>query len=173
MNAADFVQTMLRQIKAEFFAKVPDKQFYQELHLLRSAITYPARWLKDRGGQNVTIGLMRKILGAVIGTIKKHGDRANIGRFSVYFLHCVQGHMSHHGDEYLQEAKRMPAIARFVPAAVRDLKAKLGAADPGAVLAETNRALGRGRRQNRAKKTASDVDLFSKCNEPATAVQKP
>jgi hypothetical protein len=51
----------------------------------------------------------------VIRTIKAKGIWAKIDRFSVYFLHRVQEHMRHHGDEYYQEAKsavRCAAAAR-------------------------------------------------------------
>jgi hypothetical protein len=170
-EAAEFVEEMLRLIRREFFAQVPEKHFWHQKRELELAITQPAEWLRARGGQWVTIGLMRRIVRTVIAAIKKHGDRANIGRFSVYFLHCVQGHMSHHGDEYLQEAKRMPTAGQFVKGAIRDLKAQVGIADPGAVLAETNRVLGRGRRR---KKLAADNQpgLFSKLSKMSARTDK-
>jgi len=167
MTPSEFVQGTLRMIRASFMGGVSDKQFFQEKRWLEEAITHPASWLRERGGSYVTIKLMRRILTTVVRSIRQHGDQPR--RFSIYFLYCVQQHMKHHGDEYLQEAKRTPAASVYIKTAVADLRSASAAADPGAVLAETNRALGRGRRRIRKSKAADSVpDLFER-----TGIHKP
>lgn len=169
MTAADFISQMLRQIQAEFFAGAREKEFYQQVPMLKSAITYPAKWLREKGGWFITPALMLRILTTVISTIKQRGAKQH-DRFCVYFLHCVQQHMKHaHGDRYLQEAKRMPAAGDFVAGALHQVKtaAGSGAADLGAVLAETNRALGRISRRRAVDSNSVAGDLFDRCNAPA------
>lgn len=51
----------------------------------------------------------------MIETIKKHGKRRQIERFSVYFLHCVQKHMQHHSEEYYEQAKAALRAAESLP----------------------------------------------------------
>jgi hypothetical protein len=166
-----FVVSTLRQIQTDFFASASAKVFFQQQVDIKRAIAYPARWLKERGGQWVTVGLMRRILSTIIASIKGHGA-PTITRFSVYFTHCVQLHMRHHGDEYLDEAKKMPAIGAHVRGAVREIQKAVGSADPGAVLAEAHRVLSLGRRRSRKIDNVSEGDLFDLCKASAGAAQK-
>src|SRR4051812_4874706 len=102
MNAPEFVKSMLVLLRRLFLPDATDRQFFQEKPTLELAITHPAAWLEERGAAP-TIGIVRKALMAVIDTIKSHGKK--VDRFSVYFLHCVQLHMDHHGEEYRQALK--------------------------------------------------------------------
>jgi hypothetical protein len=90
VTSPEFVDEMLGLIRREFFAVMSDKRYFQERLATLLAITYPARWLEDRGA-NATIALLRKIILNVIFAIKRHGNRPQIQRFSIYFLHCVTG----------------------------------------------------------------------------------
>jgi hypothetical protein len=116
-----FVEEMLRLIRREFFVQHTDKRFFQERSMLIQAITFPAHWMNDRGVRLPASGY-RRILGTVIGTIKRHGNRAKIQRFSVYFLHSVQEHMKHHGDEYYAAAKAARPISAVLPAVTRQVR---------------------------------------------------
>ncbi len=121
MTAGDFVLEQLIVLRREFFKSATNKQFCQERPMLIQAITWPARWMNDLGAKLPASAYLR-ILGIVIDTIKRHGNRAKIQRFSVYFLHVVQEHMKHHGDEYYEAAKDVRRIGQILP----QLAASLG-----------------------------------------------
>ena len=78
--------------------------------MLEQAITYPAKWLNDRGAR-LSNPQYRAILMTVITAIRQHGKRP--ARFSAYFLHCVQAHMQHHGEEYYEAAKAPKSTAEW------------------------------------------------------------
>jgi hypothetical protein len=118
MTPARFIDEMLRAIRAEFFAGHTDKRFFQERADLIDAVTWPARWMNERGVK-APASLYRRIIQTVIDTIRRKGNRAKIRRFSMYFLHCVQEHMKHHGDEYYYQAKAARPIADVLQAAAR------------------------------------------------------
>ena len=94
------------------------RQFFQERDLLRQAIAFPAARLKERLGVTATDDLYRRILRTVIDTIKEHGNRAKIQQVSAYFLHAVQTHMDHHGEEYYESREGREVRSRH--AAGRD-----------------------------------------------------
>jgi hypothetical protein len=109
-----FVEEMLSRIRREFFRYATNKQFFQERPLLIQAITGPAKYMNERGVK-APASLYRRILQTVIDTIRQKGNRSKIQRFSVYFLHCVQEHMKHHGDEYYYQAKAARPIGSLLP----------------------------------------------------------
>jgi hypothetical protein len=119
-EVARFVEEMLRQIRREFFQDKADKPFFQEREMLIEAITWPAHWMNERGAKLPASGY-RRILGKVIGTIKRHGNQVKFRRFSLYFFKAVQEHMNHHGDEYYYEAKVRP-ISAVLPAVTRHVR---------------------------------------------------
>ena len=41
----------------------------------------------------------RGILRTLIGTVKRQGNKAEVRRFSLYFVSAVQEHMKHHGED--------------------------------------------------------------------------
>jgi hypothetical protein len=156
-----FAEQLVQLIRREFFAGVPDKQFFQERNLLLQAVTYPADWLHRRGAK-LQEPPYRQILQTVIDTIKAHGNRAKIRRFSAYFLHAVQTHMQHHGEEYYQASKRLPAAGAVVPEIVGELRAGDSRADVIGVLLEVRRTLrSRGGRKKTKRESATDGDLFA------------
>jgi hypothetical protein len=120
-EVARFVEEMLRLIRREFFGHLTEKRFFQERPRLIEAITWPAHWMNERGVRLPASGY-RRILGKVIDTIKRHGNREKIQRFSVYFLHSVQEHMKHHGDEYYYETKAARPISAVLPAVTRHVR---------------------------------------------------
>lgn len=50
---------------------------------------------------------------AIISGIRKHGDLSSARHFGIYFLDCVQRHIKHHGDDYLDQAKGLQAKQRL------------------------------------------------------------
>lgn len=166
---------MLQVLRRTLFAKLTEKQFFQEKAMLESGITYPARWLNDRGAR-MPAAKYRRILLTVIDTIKAHGDLAAIRRASVYFLHCVQLHMQKHGDEYLQQAKSPRLTAETVAKVMRQAGKAHTAAEPDRtveILAEMHRLSARKRRPIlSAKSEALQADLFSQCKGSAKRPQK-
>jgi hypothetical protein len=119
MMAPEFLSEQLGLIRKTFFAGKTDRQFFQERDLLSQAIAFPAARLKERFGVTATDDLYRRILRTVIDTIKQHGNRAKIQRISAYFLHAVQTHMDHHGEEYYEDAKVARTAADQLPFILR------------------------------------------------------
>jgi hypothetical protein len=119
MMAPEFLNEQLALIRRTFFAKTVEKQWFQESDLIRQAIAFPAAHLKERYGATADDRMYRQILRTVIDTIVAKGNRSKIDRFSVYFLHCVQKHMQHHGEEYHIAAKAARRLVDLLPAATR------------------------------------------------------
>jgi len=151
MIESDLTTEQLALIRKTFFAKATEKSWFQERNLLLQAIAFPAAHLKERYGVNTPVSLSRSILRTVIETIKAHGNRAKIGRVSVYFLHCVQQNMLHHGEEYYEAAKAALRAAESLPEIMS--KVRLGeAARSTDVLVQLHRTLKS--RGGRKKKSA-------------------
>jgi hypothetical protein len=106
------------------------------------------------------------ILRTVIETIVAKGNRAKIERFSVYFLHCVQQHMQHHGEQYYDLAKAARRAADLLPEALR--ASHIVKADRTTeVLSELHRTLkSRAGRKKRGFKDSAP-DLFGPCKARA------
>jgi hypothetical protein len=170
MSPSEFSEEMLRVVRREFYAAADSKRFFEERQLLMQAVTYPAKYLNDRGAR-VPASKYRAILATVISTIKAKGNLAAIERFSVYFLHCVQQHMAHHGDGYYYAAKELRPVGPIVGTVLdRARKAASGAGQGDQtvpVLAEAHRVLSSRRRIQRAKKTGEELPLFGRCNPVA------
>ena len=114
MTPKHFIDDELRIIRREFYPV--EKKFYQDRRDLIAAITWPARWLNERGVK-APASMYRKILQTVIAGVKRHANRARIRHFGLYFLHTVQEHMRHHGDAYYYNAKAARPIGSLLPAA--------------------------------------------------------
>jgi len=171
MSPAELSEEMLRVVRREFYPEKFTKEFFEDRGFLLSAITNPARYLNDRGAR-VPASKYRAILATVISTIKRHGQsRATIGRFAIYFLYCVQQHMSHHGDEYLAAAKDLRPIGSIIGGV---LKRAHGATPAGGasdqtvpILAEVNRVVNPRRRIREEEKPGRELDLFAPCKPVA------
>lgn len=172
-QAARFVEEMLRLIRSAFFAKHTDKRFYQERTLLIEAITWPAKWMNERGVQ-APASLYRRILAIVIETIKRKGNRAKIRRFSVYFLHSVQEHLKHHGDEYYYEAKAARPIGDILPAVARHVRHGRAPDLVTETLSQLNRVL-RSPGGRRRRDSGNQLDLLptSKARKPSASALGP
>ena len=116
VTPAELVDQMLGVIRREFYANRPEKKYWQDRRDLIRAITWPARHLNDLGAR-LPGSKHRAILETVINTVKRHGNRDRIERFSMYFLHCVQEHMRFHGAAYYTAAKAPEPSAEIVPLA--------------------------------------------------------
>jgi hypothetical protein len=174
MKAGDeLAEELLRQIRREFFAKWPDKRFYQERSLLLQAVTYPARYFNDRGAA-LGEAKYRAIIQTVIDAIKAHGKRAKIKRFSAYFLHSIQAHMSHHGEQYYYESKGARPAGDFIPGIVDAMTAYTRAVDITETLAAVHRALkskGGRRAIQKGENRARELDLPGLSSGPAAPLQ--
>lgn len=157
MTADDLTAAMLVELRRKFFHR-NERLFYQERALLIQAIAFPARYLNDRGAK-APASKYRSILRLVIRTIKAMGRIGAIHSFGHYFLHAVQLHMQHHGDDYYQEAKAPRSIASLLDPAAR----KLAAAEAATVtdaLAQAHRALATKAGRKKAA-PAKQAELFS------------
>jgi hypothetical protein len=167
-----FVEDMLAWIRREFFRLASDKKFFQEREILVQAITWPARYINDRGAKLQATDY-RRIIGTVIDAIRRHGKLSKIARFSAYFLYSVQQHMIHHGEEYYMAAKAAKPIGAILPRVAARLRSNGPPPDRSTeTLAALNRLL-RSKGGRRRRDSGSDSgDLFSQCARPAAAVQK-
>lgn len=170
MSPSEFTEEMLGVVRRDFYPPAFAKEFFEDRRFLLSAITNPARYLNDRGAR-VPASKYRSILTTVISTIKRHGkSRANIERFSIYFLHCVQEHMKHKGDDYLQAAKELRPVGSLV-GGVLERARKAANTSPSdqtvPILAEVNRVVGPGRRIRKAKPADSELELPGLCKAGA------
>ena len=103
------VEDFLREIKRHFYRD--EKTFFQQRRMLIKALMLPARWL-DKSNAFLAEEDYRKLLDHIVSGIRKYGDLATVRHFGVYFLDCVQRHIKHHGEEYLDHAKGLQAKQR-------------------------------------------------------------
>ncbi len=135
-----FCDEMLAVVSREFYPRPEDRdRFFRDRQFLLRAITQPAAYLKKRGAM-LPASKYKRIVETVINTIKAKGNVGAIGYFPRYLLHCVQTHMSHHGEGYYYEAMS------------RDGRA-VSARHVGQVASETLRALARGRQAGEGDRT--------------------
>lgn len=163
MPADTLVKSFLHRLRSQFY---PDdaKRYFQQEDMLTTAITTPARWLDDRGVR-LPERRIEEILVGILRGIMHHGQTGRIGFFAGYFLKSVQEHMTHHGEDYYEEGKKLRLI---VDTAVDNLTKKqasrLGDAQDRTTseLAALNRLHSslRHRKKKTTAKTASQPELF-------------
>lgn len=168
-DEVEFLVVQLQQLRRTFYAKTPEKRFFQEKSLLLSAISFPAAHLKDRYHVSTPDALSAAILGTVTHSIVTKGNREKIERFSCYFLHCVQEHMAHHGEEYYERAKAARRAAEALPEIVA--KVRVGEIERSTdVMVALHRTLkSKGGRKKRGFNDPAP-DLFSLCKAGAAPV---
>lgn len=108
MADSDLVKNYLHRLRSQFYPG-DEKGFYIQRSVLIDAITTPARWLDER---KVRLPERRlcQILDEVIKGIQNFGATGEIKFFCRYFLHAVQLHMKHQGDDYYEEGKSLRFI---------------------------------------------------------------
>jgi hypothetical protein len=122
MTAADLMNEMLGEVRRRFFPRETQKRWSQEQGIIRQAITYPARYLEDRGA-SLPEDRYRKLVLHIFRDIHTHIPNPDkIGRMSYYLLHAVQRHMQHQGDRYYEIAKTPRAAAAVAKQALAGLE---------------------------------------------------
>jgi hypothetical protein len=155
---------LLTVIRKNFYPS-DSKGFFQQKRTLLQAITYPAKWLSDRGFDYPETRYF-DLVSRILGTIKTHGRLAEIRYFCRYLLHAVQEHMKHHGEDYLAEAKTLQSVADAVLFGLKkQALSSQAAADSKTVqtLSEVHRILTTGPRKKRQPSPGSRAiqkDLF-------------
>jgi hypothetical protein len=117
--AERIVKDYLHTLRNQFY---PDdaKAFYQQRWLLIRAISYPSAYLAERQ-VGLTEADHRNLLTEQIRGIMHHGNTRQIKHFGRYFLHVIQKHMAHHGEDYYESGK---AIRAWAESALENAKAK-------------------------------------------------
>jgi hypothetical protein len=146
---------LLGAIRNQFYPDEP-KRFFQDRNMLLQAVTFPAKWLHERGVR-LPETRYRTILLDILTTIKRHGNTARIQRFSAYLLHSVQEHMRHHGEEYYEEGKRFRDSVQDVMSGLSRKKVTDDQTVP--LLAEVHRMLSLPKAR-RAKTSAKQMKLL-------------
>ncbi len=121
------IQELLSHIQHHLYrGKKPPRQFFAERQMLIATVTYPAQWLKDRGGA-ITPAEYSTLVKSILRGIWQHGQCDQIRNVPRYLLKSVQEHMRHHGDEILDRQKR---IAQAIRRSMRGLLADHPPAQP-------------------------------------------
>lgn len=155
--AVRICRDFLHTLRSQFYAD-DEKAFFQQRWMLMKAISAPASYLAKRG-VGLTEADHRKLLTEVIRTIQHHGDTRRIRLFGRYFLHCVQEHLKHHGEDYYDSGKALRSIA---DAAVDSIKAKAAAQalETTDRLAEIHAAIRPPKRRKKAPVSGGQPELF-------------
>jgi hypothetical protein len=104
-KSSRLVQSCLNFLRKEFYSD-KDKMFFQQYDILVSGVTYPAKYLHDRG-VCLPEKRVRQILWTVLLDIKEKGHWKKAQFFCRYFLGAVQKHMIQKGESYYDEGKTM------------------------------------------------------------------
>ena len=155
---ADFFMALMAKVRRDLYKGKPDKTWFAQQKMIKKALLHPAACLHK---QRVELPAARyqAILEDIINTIASHGDLSKVEYVSRYFLHCVQQHMIHHGDNYYREGKAIRNRVDLVMGSVE--KAARGADSTVPILAEADKLLKLGKRKAKVKSIAPDPDLFS------------
>ena len=108
MNKPIPTEKLLAQIKQSFYAcKLSDKRFYEDRRMLLYALTWPAKWLDQRGLQ-VSSKQYEQLITGRLKAIAQHGKPERYRHyFPGYLLKCLQDWFAHHGDELYDELKHV------------------------------------------------------------------
>lgn len=121
------INELVAIIRARLYrGRRPDREFFAERQMLVAAVTYPARWLKDRGGA-ITPAAYSALVKRILQGIWQHGQIDQVRNVPRYLLKSIQEHMKHQGDEILNRQK---ATAIAVRRAMRGLVADRPQAEP-------------------------------------------
>jgi hypothetical protein len=131
---AEIVRTLTHALRKACYPETlgpgaDEKPFYRDLRFLQLAATTPAAWLAARGARLPWRRYEELFRTQILQPIALHGTLPPIeqsGARGRYLLHCAQQHMSHHGEEYLDQAK---AIERAVSDVIHGLSRKAVATD--------------------------------------------
>lgn len=119
-HSEDLTTRILRRLRLRFYTG-QDKFYFQELDMLKQAVFYPARYLDERS-MRLPVEQYEKLLLSVLRTVIEHGNLAAVRSPGRYLLHSVQQHMKHHGEEYLQQAKKFDNALDQVMRGIRNSK---------------------------------------------------
>lgn len=152
-----FMNDMLAVIHFRFFGSETPRRWAQEQGVIRQVITYPARYLEDRG-VSLPEDRYRKLLVYILADIQRNiQNPAGIRRMSYYLLHSVQEHMKHQGDRYYELAKTPKAASSHT----KEVLAGLEIAEPITPALAQAHAILAARTQRRCKPAAeTQQDLF-------------
>lgn len=101
-------EKLLAQIKQSFYAcKLSHNRFYKDRRMLLYALTWPAKWLDQRGLQ-VSSKQYEQLINQRLKAIAQHGKSKRYEHyFPGYLLKCLQDWFAHHGDELYEELKHV------------------------------------------------------------------
>ena len=101
-------EKLLAQIQQNFYTcESSEKQFYADRRMLLYALTWPGKWLEQRG-LPITAQHYEQLLTQRLKAIAQHGRSQRYQRyFPGYLLKCLQDWFAHHGDELYEELKHV------------------------------------------------------------------
>ena len=99
---------LLARIKESFYCcNLSDKRFYEDRRMLLYALTWPAKWMDQRGLQ-VGAQQYERLITERLKSIAQYGRPERYQRyFPGYLLKCLQDWFAYHGDELYEELKHV------------------------------------------------------------------
>ena len=162
-----FVELVTR-VRRDLYRGKPDKTWYAQQHLVKKALLYPARWLKQREVE-IPAERYKAILEGIVATMVANGHLDRVTFMSRYLLTCVQQHMEHHGDEYYQEGVAIRNRVTLVMTAVERAH-RVATPGPITVLAKAEELLQVGKRKAKPKPPRPILTCF-RANINGTSVK--
>lgn len=102
---------LLASIRKRFYAKQPEKRFFQDMAMLQKAVTWPATWLRARGVAWPAKRYFQAITNK-LAEIEQHGAPAEF--FPGYLMKVLQDHFAHNGEEYTREGKHVGSSIAYI-----------------------------------------------------------
>ena len=101
-------EKLLAQIKQHFYiCQSSEKQFYADRRILLYALTWPGKWLNQRGLQ-MDARQYEELLTQRLKANAQHGKPERYEHyFPAYLLKCLQDWFAHHGERLYEELKHV------------------------------------------------------------------
>lgn len=154
-------EKLLARIKQTFYTnKSSEKQFYADRRMLLYALTWPGKWLEQRG-LSISAHGYEQLLGDRLKAIAEHGKPESYqSYFPAYLLKCLQDWFAHHGDELYEELKHIRNQLHRIEALLQECTSAR-AEDIVTAMAQANAILkSQCRSKHRKKEDTRQLELF-------------
>jgi hypothetical protein len=91
-------------VRRDLYRGKPDKAWHSQKKMVKKAVLYPAKWLKQRAVP-MSGERYQEIVQDIVATMVREGSLHKVAYMSRYLYVTVQRHMDHKGDAYYQEGK--------------------------------------------------------------------
>jgi len=110
---------LLAELRLRFYSNRPSAAFHRDRRQLLAALSWPAKWLDNRG-LFCSPDRYRALVLERLDAIRAHGDPACYGAyFPAYLLKCLQDFFDRHGDELCDEFSHLRNALEVVCGSLR------------------------------------------------------